>query len=131
MPIEYRVDHERRLVHATARGTMTDADVFGYQREAWSRPDVAGYHELVDMSEVEHIIVPSAGRLKELVDLAAGMDLPHTPSRFAIVAPDKLSYDLGRFFQAYRELDPRSTKQINVFKTMPEALDWLEIEVGQ
>jgi hypothetical protein len=73
--------------------------------------------------------VPSAGRLKELVDLAAGMDLPHTPSRFAIVAPDKLAYDLARFFQAYRQLDPRSTKQVNVFKTMPEALDWLVTEV--
>jgi hypothetical protein len=129
MPIDYRIDHARRLVHATGHGTLADQDVFGYQREAWSQPGVAGYDELVDMSQVEHIIVPSTDRLKELVDLAAGMDPPHAPSKFAIVAPDKLAYDLARFFQAYRELDPRSTKQVNVFKTMAEALEWLGSEV--
>jgi hypothetical protein len=130
MPIDYRVDHEQRLVYATAREDLTDQDVFGYQYEVWSREDVVGYDELVDMTHVEHIEVPSADRMKELVQLAAGMDLPHTPTKFAIVAPDRLSYDLARFFQAYREIDPRSTKQVEVFKTVPEALGWLGAQVA-
>ena len=41
MPISYRVDHEARVVVAAGHGVLTDADVCGYQREAWSRPDVA------------------------------------------------------------------------------------------
>ena len=125
MPLDYRVDHTRRLVHAEARGDLTDHDVFGYQREVWSRTDVAGYDELVDMSKVGHIQVPSADRIKELVHLASGMDPRDPPSKFAIVAPDNLAHDLARYFQAYRELDPRSTKRVNVFRTMPEALGWL------
>jgi hypothetical protein len=52
MPIGYRVDHNRRLVAARAHGILVAEDLFGYQREAWSRPDVAGYDELVDMRAV-------------------------------------------------------------------------------
>lgn len=48
MPIEYTIDHERRLVLAKATGVFTDEDVFGYQKEVWSRPDVDGYSELVE-----------------------------------------------------------------------------------
>ena len=127
MPIDYRIDHERRLVLATGRGRLTDQDIFGYQREVWSRSDVGGYNELVDMSGVEHVDVPSADRLKELVTLAAGMDLPDTASKFAIVAPDELHFDLARFFKAYRELDPRSTKQVSIFRTLAPALEWLGV----
>ena len=58
MPIEYRIVRERRLVVAKAHGTLTDQDVFGYQRDLWSRADVAGYDELVDMTQVEHKVNP-------------------------------------------------------------------------
>jgi hypothetical protein len=33
MPIESEIDHERRLVTARGRGTLTHEDVFGYQRD--------------------------------------------------------------------------------------------------
>jgi hypothetical protein len=128
MPLDYHVDHALRLVHATARGRLTDQDVFGYQLEVWGRPEVAGFDELVDMSAVEHIDIPSSERMKELVRLSAGADPPNQPSKFAIVAPDRLSYDLAQFFKVYRELDPRSTKTITVFRSLGAALDWLGIE---
>ncbi len=44
MPIEFTIDHARRLVTAIARGTLTGQEVFGYQRDAWSRPEVQGYN---------------------------------------------------------------------------------------
>ncbi len=47
MPIEYLIDHERRLVMAKGQGTLTDEDVFGFQRDVWSRPEVNGCNELV------------------------------------------------------------------------------------
>jgi hypothetical protein len=60
--ITYRVDRERRLVLAEGHGTVTDQDVFGYQREVWSRSDVAGFSELVDMTRVRHLETPSGAR---------------------------------------------------------------------
>ncbi|HEV8122027.1 MAG TPA: hypothetical protein VGQ67_13605, partial [Candidatus Polarisedimenticolia bacterium] len=63
MPIEYKVDHERRLVRARAFDVLTDADVFGYQQSAWSAPEVTGYDELVDMTDVTRIALPSVERM--------------------------------------------------------------------
>ena len=128
MPIEYRIDYDRKIVVAKGRGKLTDRDVFGYQREVWSRADVKGYDEFVDMSDVDHITVPSSDRLQELAQLAAGMDSPDTASKFAIFATDELAYDLGRFFKIYRQLDPQSRKEVNIFRSRAEALDWLGVE---
>ena len=86
MPIEFTIDHARRLVTATARGMLTGQDVFGYQRAAWSRTDVQGYNELLDMREVEGIDLPSIDNMRALAELSASMDIPQTSSKFAIVA---------------------------------------------
>jgi hypothetical protein len=128
MPIDHEIDHARRLVLAHGRGTLTDEEVFAYQREVWSRADVMGYDELVDMTAVEHIALPSADRVQDLARLSAGMDTRARPSRLAVVAPTDAAFGLGRMYQAHRELDTRSTKQVGVFRTRAEALAFLGIE---
>ena len=125
MPIDYTIDHERRLVMAQARGVLTDEDVFGYQRELWSRADVAGYNELVDMSHVEQIVQPSADRVRQLAGFAASMDSRSSASRFAIVAATDYAFGLGRVFQTFRGMDERSTKKVGVFRSLDEALAFL------
>jgi hypothetical protein len=130
MPIDYFIDHARRLVVARGRGVFADAEVFGYQREVWSQPEVAGYDELVDMTSVEKIEVPApAGpRLLQLACLAASQDSPAGAGKFAIVAPGSFAYGLGREYQIYRELNAQSKKQVGVFRTMAEALQFLGID---
>jgi len=129
MPITYQIDHDRRLVHAVVTGTLTRDDAFGYQREVWSRPDVRGYQQLVDASDVRHIDVPfpSSDVMQELVALAAAMDDPAIKSRFAIVATSAFAYGLARMYATYRALDPRSVKEVAVFRTVDEALAWLGV----
>lgn len=124
MPIEYSVDAQRRLVTVRIHGTLTDDEIFAYQRDAWSRPEVAGFDELIDMDAVEHIAIPSAARARDLAQLSAGMDAA-APSKLAIVATTTLAYGLGRMFETYRSLDPRSTKQVAVFRSKRDALKWL------
>ena len=128
MPIEYSIDHERRLVMARAHGVFTHDDVFGYQRGIWSQKDVAGYNELIDMTRVEHIALPSTERVRDLAKLAAAMDQPASHSKLAVVASEDIAFGLGRMFQAYRELDSRSTKEVGIFRTMQEALAFLEVD---
>jgi hypothetical protein len=125
MPFVYRVDHESHLVLAVGSGIITDADIFGYQHEVWSRSDVAGYDELVDMSLVTDILVPSGDRVRDLATLSATMDDKSTASKFAIVAQTDVAFGLGRMYQAYRALDRRSTKEVGVFRTMREAMAFL------
>jgi hypothetical protein len=128
MPIVYRVDHEAHVVIAAGHGVLTDADVFGYQQEVWGRSDVAGYDELVDMTQVTQIALPSVDRVQDLAQLSIRMDDKYSRSRFAIIAPTDIAFGLGRMFQAFREMDRSSTKQVGVFRTMEEALSFLQID---
>jgi hypothetical protein len=127
MPITFRIDTEHRRVIATATGTLTDQDVFGYQRDVWSRPEIAGFDELVDVTGVEHVELPlpAGERMRELASMSSAMDADR-PSRLAIVAPGDFAFGLGRMYGAYRESDRRSTKEVRVFRTTAEALAWLE-----
>ncbi len=125
MPIEYTIDHDRRLVRVKVCGTLADGEVFGYQREVWSRPEVAGYNELIDMNEAQRIEVPSPERVRELASLSASMDDRASASKLAVVAPGDLAFGLGRMYEAHRNLNVHSTKTVAIFRTMPEALTWL------
>lgn len=125
MPIEYEIDTRQKVVWVRATGVLVNADMFDYQHEVWARPEVAGYDEIVDMSGAAQVEMGDADRMIQLASLAASTDQPDKPSRLAIVAPETLHYGLGRMYQAYRELDPRSTKVVRVFRSMDEALGWL------
>lgn len=130
MPIEYSIDHKRRLVVARGSGVFSSDDVFRYQREVWSQAAVAGYDELVDMTDVREIEspLPDGSRMKQLASEAAAQDHPTDAGKFAIVAPSPLAYGLGRQYQAYRELNPRSRKTVRVFHQLQDALAFLGIE---
>jgi hypothetical protein len=128
MSIEYRIDHERRIVFAKGRDTFTDADAFEYQREVWSRPELAGYHELMDMTDVVSIDTPSPSRVRDLASLSVAMDIPPKASKFAIVAPGDVAFGFGRMYAAHRESSPRSQKEVAVFRSMAAALKWLCVE---
>lgn len=43
MPIDYRIDHEHRLVHATAHGVVVLQDILNYF-DAVTVQDAAAYH---------------------------------------------------------------------------------------
>lgn len=127
MPIEFTIDHARRLVTATARGMLTGQDVFGYQRTVWSRADVQGYNELLDMRAVEGIDLPSVDNMRALAQLSASMDIPATSSKFAIVATSDEAFGLSRMYETYRHLEGKSTKQVAVFRTLTEADAYLGV----
>ena len=127
MPIEFTIDHARRLVTAKARGTLSGADVFNYQRAVWSRSDVQGYNELLDMRDVLEIDLESVDRMRTLAELSASMDAPATPSKFAIVATTDEAFGLSRMYESYRRLEEKSTKQVGVFRTLNEAYAYLGV----
>ena len=125
MPLEYRIDRERRVVFATATRTLSDEDVFAYQREVWSRSDLTGYDEIVDVGLAEDLVVSSGDRVRALADLASAMDVPGASSRLAIVAPQDLAYGFARMFETYRTMSQSGAKVVSVFRSMQAALDWL------
>ena len=128
MPLTFRLDRKAHVIVAAAYGTLTDDQVFDHQREISSRNDTIGYDELVDVSHVKEIALPSTDRVRDLAALAAGKDAVRGSSRLAIVAPGDLAFALGRMFQTNRELDARSRREVGVFRTTKEALAFLRID---
>jgi hypothetical protein len=128
MGIEYRIDDERRIVLAEAHGTLTPQDVYAYQREVWSRADLAGYDELFDMTNAQRLVPPPKESVRDLADLAANMDCTGIASKFAIVAPSDLAFGIARMYESYCECDPRSTKKVAVFRSLAPALQWLGVD---
>jgi hypothetical protein len=128
LPITYEIHHDRKLVHACIGGTLTRDDAFQYQQHVWSLPEVRGYNQLIDASDMGHadIPFPSADAMRELSSLAASMDDPNTRTRFAIVATSAFAYGLARMYATYRALDPRSTRVVSVFRSVEDATAWLE-----
>jgi hypothetical protein len=132
MPIDCTIDHARLLVVARGRGVVTDADVFAYQHDVWSRPEVTDYDELVDLTGAEAVAPgdPLESRVRELASEAAALDHPASTAKLAIVAPTPRAFVLGREYQAQRARDPRSRKQVEVFGSLAEALAFLGIDAG-
>jgi len=127
MPITHSIYHPNRLVVAKCRGTLIDSEVFSYQKEVWADPSLAGYDELVDMDDVDKIVLPSVERIRELADLAAAMDVSGAPSKLAIVASEDLAFGLGRMYGTRREMNRKTTKQVEVFRSREKALEWLGV----
>jgi len=128
MPLAFRLDREAHVIVAAAYGTVTDEQVFDYQREISSRDDTIGYDELVDVTNIKEIALPSTDRVRDLAHVAAGTDALRGSSRLAIVAPGDLAFALGRMFQTNRELDPRNRREVGVFRSTKEALAFLRID---
>ena len=126
MPITFQIDHERRIVFARGVGVLSDEDVFDYQRGVWTREDTRGYSEMMDMRSVEQIALPSMDRVRDLANLSAEMDAGTAGTRFAIVASSDLAFGLGRMYEAYRGMNPKSRKEVRVFRSPEDALKWLE-----
>jgi hypothetical protein len=120
MPLVYRIDRDAKVVVAAGYGTLTDADVFGYERQTGARSDMIG--------SVTDIDVPSAERVEELASEAARKDAVDGPAKVAIVAPGELAFGLSRLFQIQRRVEPGSTKNVGVFRTMDAALKFLGID---
>ncbi len=128
MPLECRIEHERRMVMATATGVLSVEDFLLKHREVWGRSDVAGFDAVYDLSGLEDFVLSSGERLRALSDLASSLDVPGTSARLAIVAPQDFAFGLARMYAAFRTLNPRGGKTVNVFRSMQAALDWLSVE---
>ncbi len=125
MPLDYQIDQKHRLVRVRAHGVMNLEDLWKYQEEVWAGQDMTGYDELVDMSAVTKIDSPSSDRMRALAELAAKADKRGPPSRLAIIAPSPLTFGMARMYEGYRGGVPGSTKQVGVFRTRAEALEFL------
>lgn len=126
MPVAYHADSAKRRILAEASGAIGQQDLFAYQKVVGARPEWAGFDELFDVSRVDSLLDIRIDNLKALAELAASMDKPGQPTKFAIVAPQDLYFGLGRMYESLRESAPHSTRRIAAFRSRAEAERWLD-----
>ncbi|MBD3299175.1 MAG: hypothetical protein GF341_11005 [candidate division Zixibacteria bacterium] len=124
MPLDYEIDPARRLVIARGHGVLTHDDLTQYQNAVWSKPEVQGFNEIVDITGVEAFKFESSRRVRELAVLATGMETTQG-SRLAIVASEDSAYGLARMYKSYRDVQPGSTKDVSIFHAFDDAIRWL------
>jgi len=125
MPVSYTVDHEQRRIVALAAGTVGEQNLIDYQKDIGRRPELAGYNEIFDVTQVDSLLDINFTGLKRVADLAASMDGSGPPPRLAIVANRDMIFGLGRMYEAFREAAPQANKKVAVFHSRQEAEEWL------
>ena len=120
MPITYRIDAERRIVHTTAAGVVVDADL--RQHEDLLAGDPAfepGMVQIIDGQAIDDLKVSSAGVRSFVLHESSRHAGRFAGHRVAIVVPEDAVYGMARMYQSLSQVD------VGVFRTMPEALTFL------
>lgn len=125
MPIDYHIDRKKKIVFTTPKVSLTHEEMVAFQQDVWARPGLRGFDELIDMSQVADVRFQSPQDVMRFAELSAGMDDPKRRTKTAIITADKLYNALGRMYQAYRAQSPGSNREVEIFRDMNEAMDWL------
>jgi len=109
-------------------GVLTVGDLFEYKNDVRVRPELAGYDELVDLSEVQEIVMQSIRPLMEAARFAADLDVDSPRAKVAIFAPTDLMFGMGRVYVAHRNMADTATKDVEVFRVLAAAMTFLGIK---
>jgi hypothetical protein len=125
MSITFRVDHDRRRIHANGEGRLTFEEVCDYA--AAVRPyRMAGYDELFDAAAVVATLTPD--QIRTLAVRAQQEPPPPTPlGLIAIVAKEPVVFGLSRMYAILAE---SAGLQVGVFYSLAEAEEWLGARAG-
>jgi len=121
MPAEFIIDVEHRVIFSIGTGLFTSTDFKEHmerlRRASDFNPD---FNQIVDCRGITCMDLNS----EQVRDLA-GQSIFSNRSRRAFVVSSDLQFGLSRMFSAYREAV--TGQEVRVFRTMPEALAWLDL----
>jgi hypothetical protein len=125
MPLDVRVDHERRLIFVDGVGAVTDQDLLTYVDEYLSEEELRTYDELFDLTDSDLLDLTYQG-LASVASAAAATDPDAEPTRIAILVSETLGLGLSRMYQSLREVKG-GRRQTRVFQDEAECHEWLGI----
>jgi hypothetical protein len=125
--IEARADVAQRVIFVQLRGRVTAEELFAHQENTISRPEYAGFHEFVDVSEAAELVYTSEHDVRALAALSAKSDPLGPRTRLAIVAVSDLHFGMARMYESFRSLAPSSGRDVGVFRNRADALEWMGV----
>lgn len=131
MPVKHVIDEEQHLLVTTWNGEASDSALMqalvDYQHKFKMGEAYRTYNELVDFRDISDIRVTNEG-LKKIGMVGPKTDQPNVRTKLAFVVGSPLAFGLACMYEAYRKFVPGSNKEVQVFRNISEAYDWLGAE---
>ncbi|MHC1745292.1 MAG: hypothetical protein AB9873_20000 [Syntrophobacteraceae bacterium] len=124
MPITITINRDARLVHATATGVISNADMMTYQEDVWMTGDVVGYDGIFDGSLADFSRVNFTGVLA-FSQNSAKVDLGTPRSKMAIVVGSQHLEQLAEFYKTAKESLPGDSRTTRIFYRLEDAFTWV------
>lgn len=122
MPVILKINPQKRVVHSTFFGLVTDSELLGHTETIFSHPNFRPeYHEIVDLTMVTDLqVTPNA-----LQTLASRKSLFQSSSRHAVVAPKDFSFQKA---EEFRRIAESSRPNLKVVRTAAEAYEFVGLK---
>ena len=122
MPVILKINPQKRVVHSTFFGLVTDAELLGHTDTISSHPHFRpDYDEIVDLTMVTDMKVTPNG----LQQLASRKSIFLVSSRHAVVAPKDFSFQKA---EEFRQIAESSRPNLKVVRTAAEAYEFLGLK---
>jgi hypothetical protein len=122
VPITYEIDRARCLMRTRCRGAVGFREVVEHFRQLHADPEVPErVHVILDLRELT--TSPDRDQLRAIASEVKDLKERLRWGALAIVAESDLLFGMSRVFGVFAE---SHFSQINVFRSEPEALRWLE-----
>ncbi len=122
MPIQYAFDTDRALSHFRASGVITDDEVLDVLRIAYDHPAYRdGTKSVWDIRGIEKLAVTPTG-IRAMANL--GDDKGPDEFMAAVITENKLVHGMARMYELLRG---ESAQQTGIFKTIEEAMVWMDL----
>lgn len=128
MAIEYGIDVEKKVLLLKGVETLTAEDLLAYLREVVSRPEVAGFSGLVDLTGVSKVVLSTMGKFQLFAQLSGRFGEAWNGSRLAIVSD---SSDLFGLRPLYDNFGGGQGSRVGLFADMGGALEFLGFSGGE
>ena len=119
MPIEYRLDHSRKLIIVTAAGSLCADDLLNHQVQVHNDPSHdATFSQLNDMRMADLTSIDS-----DCIELLSQRAIPKVGSKIAFVVRDEINKQLARMFEGFRD---GTGEVIRIFSDLDAAYSWID-----
>ena len=129
MPARHHINNQARFIVTTWQGEAHDKEFIEalkkYQDAIQNHPDYINYNELVDFSNLTGIQLTAEG-IKKLGKIASTTDKDKTHRKLGIVVSSKHAFGLARMYVVYRGFSKKAQKELCIFTSENDALEWLE-----
>jgi len=130
MPAQHFIDNDAKTIITTWKGEANDLNFLDtlerYQKDIQSNPDYLTYNEIVNLGDATELNFTIPGLLK-IGRIASRTDRSEAQRKLAIVVNSDKAFRFAKLYETYRGFVKSSNKEVNVFRTQHDAMNWISI----